>query len=246
MSMKRTKTIKPLQELNNPFNFYYMLKILLLLNGLLQLLSQSQGVNSVQQVATVKTIITDKRITGEWTDGFNKITVEPLPESRILRPTDNKGTKPSLGESKEEVALNSKRYAIIIEQNGLEYVVVGSMTKIGDQLFMDIMSFGINNPRNRDQDGTGQEFNPEYLTTTNIARVSFGSNGSLSLQFLRGDFIKEQVLQGRMLLKHEYEPLYNNFVITASSFELRQFLEKYGHDDRLFEPASILLMKKRS
>jgi len=223
-----------------------MLKVLLLFNGLLQLLSQSQGVNSLQQVATAKTIITDKRIVGEWTDGFNKITVETLPESRILRPTDNKGTKPSLGESKEEIALNAKRYAIIIEQNGLEYVMLGSLTKINDQFFLDVLSFGINDPQHTNRDGTGQEFNPEYLTTTNIARLSFGANGSLSLQFLRGDFIKEQVLQGRMRLKHEYEPLYNNFVITASSFELRQFLEKYGHDERLFEPAAILLTKKRS
>ena len=61
----------------------------------------------------------------------------------------------------------------------------------------------------------------------------------------RGDYIKEIVQTGKARISHEYDPLFGTFVISASSQQLEQFLEKYGDDERLYsEENTITLFRK--
>lgn len=221
-----------------------MFKLGLLLSGLFQLITQSQGINSIQPLATAQTIVTDQRLSGTWQDGTATITIELVKDSKLLKPDDKDSGTLGLGDTKEEIAFYSKAYLIQVEQPDRDYVLVGSLSNIKGQLYMDIMSLGLGKKNNPNNKGTDLEFSPYYLATYNIARVNFDANGRLSLGFLRGDFIKEQVLGGQMMLKHAYEPLFDNFLITASSFEWSQFLGKYGHDSRIFGSQFIRLTRK--
>lgn len=222
-----------------------MLKLFALITGILQLLAPSSGVNSLQPVATYKTIVTDLRLGGEWTDGREQVKFELLPDSKILKEDNNKGRKVPLGDDEEEIAFYSKAYAITIKQKGIEYIMVGSLSRINDQLFMDILSLGIKNDKDvHGNSGSGFEFTPDYLATCNIAKIEFTGNSQVSIRYLNGAFIKEQVEKGNMRLKHEKDELFGSFLLTASSFELRQFLEKYGHDERLYDKETTILTRK--
>lgn len=224
-----------------------MFRIFVLLTSMIPVLAPSSGINSLQPVATYKTIVTDQRLTGEWADGENVVNIELVPDSKILKEDDNKERKVPLGDNEKEVAFYSKAYAITIRQQGLEYVMVGSLSRINDQLFMDIMSLGIKDPKdpkNLYRTGRGFEFSPNYLAVFNIAKIEFAGNNKLSIQYLNGDFIKEQISKGNMRLKYEKDDLFDSFLLTASSFELRQFLEKYGHDERLYRNESTILTRK--
>ena len=218
-----------------------MFKIFFLLSGLLQSLVNSNGINNLQPVATVGTVVTDQRLAGSWNAGAIDIKFELLPKSDLMKPKDSTDAQLPLGDTREQQAFLEKCYAVTLRENNAAYVLVGSLTRINNQLYMDLMPLGIKFKDKLEDGGLG--FSPEYLTTFNIARISLDRNGSMSLQILRGDFIKEQVLSGRMMLKHVYEPLYNSFLVTASSFELHQFLEKYGHDERFFEQATVFTKK---
>lgn len=222
-----------------------MFNLSLLIGGLFQLLSQSPGINSVQPVATAQTIITDQRIVGSYQEGGATISIELVKDSKLFEAERRDGKKISLfGDSKAEVAFNSRAYIIKVEQGDLQYHLAASLTKIKGQLFMDILSLTAGKKSEQEDAGLGFEFNSNYFATFNIARVAFTQNGQLSLQFLRGNFVKEQVIAGRMLLKHVYEPLFDNFLITAPSQDWQLFLEKYGHDDRLFDAKPLVLSRK--
>lgn len=220
-----------------------MLKLFALITGIIQIFGASPGVNSLQPVATYKTIVTDARLKGEWTDGKNLLKIELLPDSKILREDSSNERKVPLGENKEEVAYHSKAYSITIRENGIDYILVGSLSRINDQLFMDIMSLGINDNKSH-EDGSGFEFTPHYLPTYNIAAITFTDKNTMSIKLLNGAFLKEQISQGNMRLKYEKDRLFDSFLLTASSFELRQFLEKYGHDERLYYKETTILTRK--
>lgn len=223
-----------------------MLKLFALITGIIQMLGASPGVNSLQPVATYKTIVTDARLTGEWTNGKDLLKIELLPDSKILREdnSNSKERKVPLGENKQEIAYYSKAYSITIKQNGIDYILVGSLSRINGQLFMDIMSLGVKDDKSSNGDGSGFEFTPHYLATFNIAKIEVTDKNKISLKYLNGAFLKEQISQGNMRLKYEKDELFDSFLLTASSFELRQFLEKYGHDERLYYKETTILTRK--
>ena len=67
----------------------------------------------------------------------------------------------------------------------------------------------------------------------------------IKLDFIDGDFLYKQINAGRMKLKHETDELYDTFLITASTYELQQFIQKYGNDDRFFDKEnSVTLIRK--
>lgn len=211
-----------------------MQKIFGLIAVVVLMLAQSACVTSLQPLATYKTIIMDKRLSGEWRDGTTVLSIQPLTESDILKEDDGSERKLSLGETNEEAAFYSKTYVITVKGKGIDYILIGSLSRINDQLFMDIMSLGAKDPQKPKEYRTGFEFTGNHLPTFSIAKIDFIDNNRVSIKYLNGDFIKEQVSKGNLRLKHEKDNLFGTFLITASSFELNQFLEKYGHDERLY------------
>jgi hypothetical protein len=189
---------------------------------------------SLQPVATSKTIAKDSRLKGSWTDGTSTYRIESLPESHLLTDSKDPNKQLSIGRSSgngEDSIFFANSYAITVVKNGVEYIMSGTLSRIDDQLFIDFMSLGL---RHGTEDGSGFEFNTDYLPTFSIAQLSFEGKDKIVLKFLNGDFIKEQIVKGNLRLKHERDDLFNLFLITASSYDLQQFLEKYGHDDRMY------------
>jgi hypothetical protein len=225
-----------------------MLKIFVLITGIVLMLVQSSCVNSLQPVATSKTIITDKRVVGEWSDGKNVLRIQDLATSDILDGNENekgKEKKVFLGENKEDSMFYTKAYAITIQQKGIDYIMVGSLSRIDDQLFIDIMSLGAKDPERPNQKGSGFEFSFDYLPTFSIAKIEFVNDNKITIKYLNGEYIKEQINKGNLRLKHEKDNLFGSFLITASSFELRQFLEKYGHDERLYYSEDTTVLNRK-
>ena len=222
-----------------------MQKIFVLIAVVVLVLTQSACVTSLQPLATYKTIIMDKRLSGEWSDGEHVLRIQPFTESDILKEDDGSERKLSLGETKEEVAFYSKFYVITVKGKGIDYILMGSLSRINDQLFMDVMSLGGKDPKKPTEMSTGFEFTPNHLSTFSIAKLEFIDNSKLSIKYLNGDFIKEQVSKGNLRLKHEKDNLFGTFLITASSFELGQFLEKYGHDERFYNSKDIITLTRK-
>jgi hypothetical protein len=82
-----------------------------------------------------------------------------------------------------------------------------------------------------------------YTTTHSIAKLIFRGS-ELELRMLNGDFIREQLNNGTAAVNYEKDDLFSTTVITSSSDELRQFLTKYGNDERLYSSKNTVTLKK--
>ena len=136
-----------------------------------------------------------------------------------------------------------KSYVIKYTKDNLEYVMFGSMVKLNGQLFINFAPIDINTDKNK-----GKVFevtSTDRLATHTFARVQFTNSNTVKLDFIDGGFLYEQVKAGRMKIKNERDDLYDTFLITASTDELQQFIQKYGNDDRFFNKEnSVTLIRK--
>jgi hypothetical protein len=118
------------------------------------------------------------------------------------------------------------------------------LTRIGEDLYADmepLTAEAVNKPTAGDIDDM---FNGgSYTTTHSIAKLVFRGS-ELDLRILNGDFIKERLNNGTAAIKYEKDDLFSTTVITSSSKELRQFLSKYGNDERLYSSKNTITLKK--
>jgi hypothetical protein len=118
------------------------------------------------------------------------------------------------------------------------------LTRIGDDLYADIQPLTAE-PVKRSTAGDIDDMfsGGSYMTTHSIAKVIFHEN-DLQLRILNSDFIKDQLINGSAAIKYEKDDLFATTIITSSSSELRQFLSKYGNDERLYSPKNTITLTK--
>jgi hypothetical protein len=213
---------KLLTVLNNKFQLIDMYKLFFLLLAATMMTAGTSCLTSLQPVATSKTIAKDNRLKGSWTNGSQTYRIEELPESHLLRDSRDGGKMLSIGKGSdngEDSIFFANSYAVTTVKDGVEYIMTGTLSRIDDQLFIDFMSIGLKDAQAGTDNGSGFEFNTDYLPTFSIAQLSFEGKDKLVLKFLNGDFIKEQIIKGNLRLKHERNDLFNS--ICGNGFFLR-------------------------
>lgn len=244
MCPKPTKVVPYIPKCNHLIRIA-MNKIIYFIACLGCLIFPVSCLTTLQPLITIKNVITDDRITGNWQYDKGTIQIKRLGDKSMKGDFNDYRISPRIftGLDNKDSAFYKKAYNIYFENNGIGYNMIGAITRIKDDLFIEISPILINDPQRRE--GSGYEFTYYYQPGFTIAKLTIKDNQSIHLQFLHGDFIKEQIKIGNMRIKHEQDPLFNTFVITASSTELQQFFEKYGNDERLFSPKySITLNRK--
>ena len=195
---------------------------------------------SLQPLVTDNNIITDERITGNWQGEDATIQIKKLEQLPEMYGDRDRRT---FTRGNTDTAFLSKTYEVTFNKNGVLYSMVGAITSIQNDLFIEFSPMLVKDPKNAE--GSGFESNYTYLPSFTIARLNIKNNQAIDIQFLNGDIIKEQIKAGNMRIKHEYNALFNTFLITASSSELKQFLEKYGNDDRLYSTQNSITLTKK-
>lgn len=206
------------------------------------LLAATSCITSVQPLVSKNKMITDPRITGVWIQQGTEITIEPFSSSGLSNKWENFLNKKGEGENKESAESIKKLYLVSYKKHNRVYQLLFSLTRINENYFGDLYPAEMLDESDPDA-GLGKE--NDFLPGYTIARLAFKDKENLSIEFLDGELIKKQVLAGNMRLKHEYDPLFGTFVITASSAELQQFLEKYGNDARFFPTGNSINLKKK-
>lgn len=193
--------------------------------GYILLLGFSSCLTIIHPLLTHDNIITDNRIKGTW------ITAD----SRIMRVqevmnSEFRLTQEDLQKGKytfEDSLFYAKHYFISYQQKELSYYWVAGLVKINGQYYLNLKPVVCLNKKGGGAYDLGDE-------TSTIAKLEWKGANAVSIQFLNGDRIKEIILSGKARIKYEHDPLFETFVITASSKELETFLEKYGNYESLF------------
>jgi len=197
-------------------------------------------ITSLHPLVTKNTAVTDSRLTGTWNSDGLDYTIQKVFESDFY----NERKDASLGPPfKRDSILFSKSYVIHYMKNKIKYDLYGSMIQLNGEYFMNFTNADMNQD---DTTAIEMEVCPTCLLQTyTIARIRFSNSNTIKLDFIDGDFLYKQINVGRMKLKHETDELYDTFLITASTYELQKFIQKYGNDDRFFDKEnSVTLIRK--
>jgi hypothetical protein len=224
-----------------------MKKIFAIISVAMGMLSLASCVTSLQPVSTRETITTDRRVAGNWVHDGETFNITPFMESEFaksLKGDMDAKEKISSEEDKRDSIYYSKMYAVYFQKEGVSYHMAASLTKLNGQLFMDLFPLAMNDPK--EQAGKNDPLEgKDYLGGFTIAKVELNGQSGMTLKFVDGDFINEQIKTGRMRLKHESNELFGTFIITASTEELRTFLQKYANDDRVFNKQTTISLTRK-
>jgi len=223
-----------------------MKKIFFLTVFVLSTLTFTSCVTSVHPLATYRTATTDQRITGLWTSDEQLIVIEPFLQSNFgkeLQRSLGKENKPFVitGDASKDSILFNRMYLYSTTQNNITYYMAGGLVKLGNDLFAELYPLHVQDSRHEDP----LAFHNNFLPSFTVAKLEWSGNGQMTMKFINGDFIAEQVRRGRVRLKHEKNELFGTFTITAPSEELQLFLEKYGNDERMFSKDQTVVLKRK-
>jgi len=219
--------------------------------SVLILVKASSCVTSLQPLVTYNSAIADNRLEGAWEQDGKEYIVHKVFNSDFYRKNKKdleKNRKENNGQlsekDKKDSILFSKSYIIKYTQNEIEYLLFGSMIKLNDRVFINFTPVDMTSI-----DSTNNETQinlDNRLNSHTIARVQFSNTTTMTLDFIDGRYLYDQVKAGRIKIKNETDELYDTFLITASTRELQQFLEKYGNDSRFFNKENSVTLKRKS
>ena len=99
-----------------------------------------------------------------------------------------------------------------------------NLTNIGGNIYLDFVPHKIKRGL----------FGGNNISAHSFAKLTF-EDDNLSLEMFDGDFIEDLIKNRRVRLRHEKIGDGSNIVLTASTKELRSFIEKYGDQPELFD-----------
>lgn len=201
------------------------------------LFAHSSCINSIHPFAGEAEVFYEPGLTGKWKCDTTLVQIDNFTSSpyrdtgiiydAILRPrseTDWKLSKQA-----------AKTYMISYQNKGIAYTLKGQLTRIGTDTFIQLLPYIIVN----EEGLTGStRYNKGYI----IAKIAM-KDKKVALSFPDGGRIKALILSGTAAVKHEYEPMFDVFVITASTAELRQSLRDFADDKTLFPSANVVTLE---
>lgn len=227
------------------------MKKILFIISIIVFVTASSCVTSWQPLVTYNTAIADNRLEGEWEQDGQEYIVQKIFNSDLymeIQKDLEKSRKENNGQlsekDKKDSTLFSKSYSIKYVKDGIQYLLLGSITKLNGMSFMNFTPIDL---KNTDSTSKEPEINlPSRLNCYTIARVQFTTSNIMKLDFIDGDFLYKQIKAGRMKIKNETDEMYDTFVITASTNELQQFIQKYGNDSRFFNKENSVTLNRKS
>ena len=215
------------------------------------LVTASSCVTTLQPLVTYNTAIADNRLEGGWEQDGEQYIVQKVFNSDFFKKNQKdleKSRKENNGQlsekDKKDSILFSRSYMIKYSKVGIQYLLLGSLIKLNGRLFMNFTPVDI-----AITDSTIKEPETDLsnrLNSYTIARVQFTNSSIMKLDFIDGGYLYDQIKAGRMKIKNEIDELYDTFLITASTTELQQFLEKYGDDNRFFNKENSVTLNRKS
>jgi len=123
-------------------------------------------------------------------------------------------------------------YKEIEYQDTVSRQMLTNMTKIGGDLYLDFVAF-----QTEDKKALLAEknvFERSNLSAHSFAKMTFVDE-RLNLEMFDGEVVEDLIKNRKVRLRHEIIGDDDQILLTASTKELRSFIEKYGDDSDLFD-----------
>jgi hypothetical protein len=213
---------------------------------LLILISLTGCLNVFQPFITPDIYAKDGRIEGDWNVGGRRINISAYSRSVLANQKIvefNHTDKPTVKDIRDSINLYDKSYILSFSDNAYTYFFGMQMTLIGKTYFYQMSPLfytqaSINEQVLNEKNIPESRFNAfsseEVMSMYSFGRLSVTTNNQLDLQFFDGDKIKGLILNGQIKTSYAFDSLYDNFLVTAKTDELKKLITKYGNNEELF------------
>ncbi len=120
-----------------------------------------------------------------------------------------------------------------LEENSADTsIFMGMVTELNDAYFLDlsVVAESISALEESESNFVDSHFFPVHT----FSKITLKDN-RLDIELFQSSFIKELISSNRIRIKHEETD--DTILITASTHELRKFVEKYAHEEDAYEDA---------
>jgi hypothetical protein len=177
---------------------------------------------------TEKDLVFDPRLLGKWREGNNK-----------EHTTIERGTVASFSQLPEKLrGLADRAYVLTQKDDNEEKKYYGFLTRLGKELYLDFYPF-----ENKAQLGYDQFYKQHLVKMHRFYSIRFYNEDSFAIREFDGDFLKELIDKNQIRLKHE-KRFNGDYVITASTQELQQYVQKYSDVDDAYSSAGVLVKQR--
>ncbi len=136
-------------------------------------------------------------------------------------------------DSTEDAKLGADMYLVFIAdiENPDEepLILIGRVTKLNDLYFLDLSYDELFYTNEQPSMIEAHRFPVHTFSKLSIEK----EEGQLSIEFLASDWIKSLIEDNRVRIKHEKAD--DEILVTASTNDLRKFVEKYSDDEQAYE-----------
>ena len=230
----------------------------LIIAGLFILISAAQSCLHVYQpLITEKELIAEKNVLGTWSNGKTTIHIEEygnsLLKKEINRNTSQPAEEPSAADIRDSIVQNHLTYILSYSDMGSIYYYVMQLTKINNELYtqvMPIVNFPVkdgkvitdkeNYPGARFNSLTGMEITGSWA----FGKIEKHAGDQISIRFFDGVKLRQLILDGKMKIPFEFDGLFDNFLVTAESSDLRSVVTKYGLNENLYSKEFSFELKR--
>ncbi len=215
------------------------MKNIFILSTLVAVMIQcSSCLNLYQPPFSENELIRNDVIVGHWRSGNTVIHIEPYSVSKIAEITNiqiGPSNENKLSDHEKDSINFSKKYVLSYTLNDAKYYYSLEMGFTGKSFFAQLMPILCLPEGQLDTESRYNAFaGDEVLSTYGIARIDYSEKNKLTLNFIDGEKIRAMILSGKAKIPHEYDEVFNNFLITADKSELNKLLYKYGDDEKIY------------
>jgi hypothetical protein len=202
----------------------------------------SSCLTTLNPLVTATNISKNDVLIGKWKARDNAITIEPMATSHLMREYKWNGSKAAEPEKEiskmttEEQRLIRNSYILSYEKNSLTHYFVLKLTQINKEWYGDLCPVLVA------KDSTAVDM-PQHKEGSTVFRLLPKKEGPV-FQFIDGSHLQLLLKNGAVRIRHEEDELFGTQFISATSEELQKFMERYGKDQRLYDPASTITLNR--
>ena len=208
-----------------------MKKVFILLAFTSLIIFLSGCLKTVHPIFTVNDIVYEQKLLGTWKtnaqDGKGFAVITNLAAGNAI----------DLPEKIATIKQKGYLFSYKDEEGQLTEQHIAFLATIGKHLYFDF--FPVYQKIEEKMDGF---FQVHFLKMHTSYRVEIKSDGSFELSQLDESYITNLIEEKKIRISHEKDS-YNNFVITASTQELQQYIIKYGDNPSAYRSEKTIFRK---
>lgn len=180
---------------------------------------------------TLNDLVTEPRLEGTWKTGSD--------QDMVIFEKGSAASFQALPESLQKVATKGYLVTFKDQQNNTTIKHYCFLLRLGNELFLDYFP-----AENENQQRYNSFYKQHYVRMHSFYRIRFRNDKSFELAKFDQDYLKKMIDEKKVRIRYEIHSS-GDYIITAPTSELQQYVLKYQNIPEAYESESLSLFNKQ-